>query len=143
MTNMINRHKRAAAIMIVIVAAFVLLFQNTAESLAATAVGSTQTVKVQKDGLTKNFRANVAYSVATSEASVTLTCAAIRFESRSASSDYSNNVLTRNSIRNNFTALFYRITIFILMLCKNTISHTILDCTNYVLWDHFIVTASF
>ena len=99
MTNMINRHKRAAAIMIVIVAAFVLLFQNTAESLAATAVGSTQTVKVQKDGLTKNFRANVAYSVATSETSVTLTCAAIRFESRSASSDYSWEIHARSRYR--------------------------------------------
>ena len=85
MTNTISRRRRMVAVMIAIIAAMALLFQNTAESFAATATGATQTVKVQSDGTTKKFRANAVYSVTTTETKVTLKCTSIRIETRSSS----------------------------------------------------------
>ena len=85
MMNTISRRRRMVAVMIAVIAAMVLLFQNAAESFAATATGATQTVKVQSDGTTKKFRANAVYSVTTTETKVTLKCTSIRIETRSSS----------------------------------------------------------
>ncbi|MBQ9060934.1 MAG: InlB B-repeat-containing protein [Firmicutes bacterium] len=80
-----DKHRKRILIVAIIAAVSLLLLQDPAETLAATATGTTQTVKVQADGTQKKFRANVTYSVTTTDTKVTLECTSIRFETRSSS----------------------------------------------------------